>query len=246
MKSKILLPSILFTSLLAVSVNAIAQDASIESTADAAAQASVPTDQLVHRYADLAGSTEAATGLVQQLRGDSATGATMGYGEIDLTLALAGALVDSGEAADVDTAVDAVMQLRADGAGWGEIAQELGFNLGELASAGHRADAAARAAAGLAIAEEVRAGNAGAKAKVGVNASVDASAGAIAGATTATAADATTRAKVRRAAAADAKVNARIGHGLRGSTSGRPLGLGAPVRPERLQLPLRPQRPGGR
>lgn len=244
MNSRILLPSILFTSLFAMSLNATAQDASIEGTTDTTAQASVPTDELATRYADLVGSTEAATELVQQLRVDSETGATMGYGEIDMTLALAGALVDSGDAADVDAALDTILQLRADGAGWGEIAQELGFNLGELVSAGRRADAAAqadgRAEAGLAIAEEARSGTAGADADASADASVDANAGA------ATAADAKTRAEVGRATAADAKANARIDRGLRGTTSGRPVGVGAPVRPQVPQRPNRPQRPGGR
>lgn len=235
MNSKLLLPSILFTSLLAINFNATAQDASADGSADAAATASVPADRLATRYADLVGSTDAAAELVQQLRVNTETGAAMGYGEIDMTLALAGALVDSGAAADVDAALETVLQLRNDGMGWGEIAQELGFNLGQLISAGHRADAAVQAGgkaeAGLAIAED-------AKSRGDVSgAGVDANAGA------STAASARVQADVGRAIAADAKVNARIDAGARGTTSGRPAGVGAPVRPQRVQLPLRPDRP---
>lgn len=233
MNSKLLLPSVLFTSLLAINFNATAQDASADGSADTAATASVPADRLATRYADLVGSTDAAAELVQQLRVNTETGAAMGYGEIDMTLALAGALVDSGAAADVDAALETVLQLRTDGMGWGEIAQELGFNLGQLISAGHRADAAVqadgKAEAGLAIAED-------AKSRGDVSAS-----GADAGASTA--ASAKVQADVGRAIAADAKVNARIDAGARGTTSGRPAGVGAPVLPQRVQLPVRPDRP---
>lgn len=233
MNCKLLLPSILFTSLLAVTLNASAQDATIDGSAEAAAHASAATEQLANRYADLVGSSEAAAELVQQLRVDADTGAVMGYGEIDMALALAGALVDSGAAADAATALETVLQLRTDGMGWGEVAQELGFNLGHVISAAHRADAAGlaggNAAAGLAIAEEARNSGSGANAEGNAGAS--------------TAASAKVQSDVGRDIAADARVNARIDAGLRGSTSGRPVGVGAPVLPQRVQAPPRPDRP---
>ena len=84
----------------------------------------------------------------------------MGWGEVDHSLGLAQALVDSGKVASVDEALlgtattttvtnadgtttttttysGGVLQMRADGMGWGQIAKELGFkSLGEIKS-GH-------------------------------------------------------------------------------------------------------------
>lgn len=90
----------------------------------------------------------------------------MGWGEVNITLSLAQALVDSGAAADLETALtgatttvtnpdgtttttttDGVLAMRADGMGWGAIAKELGFNLGSLISAGNRNANATGAAA---------------------------------------------------------------------------------------------------
>ncbi|MEG3191971.1 hypothetical protein [Lysobacter sp. D1-1-M9] len=228
MNSRLLLPSILFTSLLALHPAASAQEASADAVAAAAAHAEVPTRQLAERYAYLVGTTEAAAELVQSMRADADTGTVMGYGEIDMALALSGALIEAGNVADIDAATGTVMQLRADGVGWGEIAQTLGFNLGDVVSAAHRVDAAgqagAQAGAAMAIAEEAR-GRAAA------------SAGAE------TAASARVQAGVGADVAADARVNARIDAGLRGTTSGRPVGVSVPVLPQRVERPARPERP---
>lgn len=81
----------------------------------------------------------------------------MGWGEVNITLSIAQALVDGGEAADLQSALTGtsttvtnpdgttttttsggVLAMRADGAGWGQIAKTLGFNLGSLISAGNR------------------------------------------------------------------------------------------------------------
>lgn len=158
-----------------------------DTTADAeiVASASVPSERLAERYADLAGSPEAAAGLVSQLRSgddfvvveevtttvtnDDGTTTTqtalversvvnpngpMGYGEVNITLAMAQALVDGGAYPDLASALSGisttvtnpdgttttvveggVLAMRADGMGWGQIAQELGYNLGSLVSA---------------------------------------------------------------------------------------------------------------
>lgn len=82
----------------------------------------------------------------------------MGYGEVNITLSLAQALVDAGTASNLQTALAGstttttnpdgtitttttagVLDMRADGMGWGQIAKELGFNLGKLISAGNTA-----------------------------------------------------------------------------------------------------------
>jgi hypothetical protein len=162
--------------------------------------------------------------------------AVMGEGEVRISEALANALVESGDAVDVDAAMDTILALREEGMGWGEIAQELGFdNLGLIV-----ADAASggRSSAGLAIAEENR--NRG-EAEVEVEG--EGSDAAQAGAGAETAASARTQAEVGRAIAADAKANARIEAGARGSTSGRPAGVGAPTLPQQVTRPAAPVRP---
>jgi len=90
----------------------------------------------------------------------------MGWGEVNITLSLAQALLDSGAATDLQSALTGttttitnadgtttttvsggVLAMRADGMGWGQIAKELGFNLGTLISAGNRSDKATAAQA---------------------------------------------------------------------------------------------------
>lgn len=90
----------------------------------------------------------------------------MGWGEVNITLSLAQALLDSGAATDLQSALTGttttvtnpdgtittttaggVLAMRADGMGWGQIAKELGFNLGTLISAGNRNGKATDAAA---------------------------------------------------------------------------------------------------
>lgn len=89
----------------------------------------------------------------------------MGWGEVDHSLGLAQALVDNGQAASFDEALmgtattttvtnpdgtttttttysGGILQMRADGMGWGQIAKELGFkSLGEIKSGRAFADA---------------------------------------------------------------------------------------------------------
>ncbi|WP_454830085.1 hypothetical protein [Pseudoxanthomonas wuyuanensis] len=236
MKTKLLLPSILVTSLLAATLPAAAQDAStggsVETTAEAFAEASAPTEQLATRYADLMGSTEAATGLIQQLRSNAEDGAAMGYGEIDNALALTREMIESGAATDVDGALDTVLQLHSEGMGWGQVAQELGVNLGDAVSATRGVGAAAQvggnADAALSLAGQT-----------GVGTATAGSAGAD------TAASAGIRADVGRDAGArlDTRVDTRIDAGLRGSVPGRPAGLSAPQLPQRVPLLGSPGRP---
>jgi hypothetical protein len=85
----------------------------------------------------------------------------MGYGEVNITLAIAEKLVAAGEYTDLQSALTGttttvtnadgtttttttggVLAMRADGMGWGKIAKELGFNLGSVMSAGSRSDKA--------------------------------------------------------------------------------------------------------
>lgn len=114
-------------------------------------------DQLIQRYTDLAGSKENATSLVTGLRDGKEVTLTegtntviftpktenMGYGNIDNALALAEASLGTNptptelKSALMGGTVDGVnyegiLNMRASGMGWGVIAQELGFKLGEV------------------------------------------------------------------------------------------------------------------
>jgi hypothetical protein len=145
------------------------------------AEATVPAARLADRYAELAGSADAATTLISDLRqgsdftvseqvtttnpdGTTTTSTVdrtivnpngpMGYGEINITLAMAQELVASGAYPDLQSALTGttttvtnpdgttttttsggVLAMRADGMGWGKIAKQLGLNLGALVSA---------------------------------------------------------------------------------------------------------------
>lgn len=89
----------------------------------------------------------------------------MGWGEVNNTLAIAQKLVDDGLAGSLEEALtgtadvtnadgtvtagtDGILQMRADGMGWGQIAKELGFNLGSVVGKGKSgADVSAGASA---------------------------------------------------------------------------------------------------
>lgn len=235
MKTKLLLPTVLAASLLTAALSATAQDVAADGSANAAAEAfaeaSAPTEQLAARYADLMGSTEAATDLIQQLRSNAEDGAAMGYGEIDNALALTRAMIESGAATNAGAALDTVLQLRSDGMGWGQVAQELGVGPGDAVSTAHAVGAAAQVG-GNAEAALSSAGQAGAGAASGsAGADTVASVGVRAGADRNAGANVNTR------------VDARIDAGLRGSVPGRPAGLSAPQLPQRLPLLSRPGRP---
>jgi hypothetical protein len=204
----------LFT-LFASTTPAQAQEVDVESETETAAHASMPTQRLAERHAHLLDDDiAAATALVERLRTGGESGAAMGYGEVDIMLGLAGAMIESGSATDLDAALDTLLAMRADGQGWGEIAQALGFNLGQLVGAASHGHAGARGQIGLDIAAEAR-GNANGG--------------------TATAADARVRGEAGRGAAAEARGNARIEVGPRPEGIGRPALLERPLRPERPQ-----------
>jgi hypothetical protein len=109
--------------------------------------------QLTEKYATLAGSQANAKILVNGLRDgtDFKIGSTsfdpptgkMGYGNVNIALSLAEkSLADQGimkptaaqlESALIGTAAKpGILALRADGKGWGQIANSMGFRLGEL------------------------------------------------------------------------------------------------------------------
>lgn len=193
---KLLLPTLIAAALFATAP-VLSQDAPPPDDDAVVEQASVPRDRLADRYTDLAGSEEAAGDLVDALRAgedfvvveevvteneDGTTTTTtvetvianpagpMGWGEVNITLSLAQALVEAGAYPDLQSALTGVettvtnpdgtttttseggvLAMRADGMGWGQIANTLGFRLGELVSASNRNERAnARIAGGKA------------------------------------------------------------------------------------------------
>lgn len=225
-QSLVLMISLVLAGGLATSSAAFAQDGNPEP--ETPANAERPTERLADRHGEAAGSTESAIGLVTGLRagGDFTLGDTlvtnpneaMGYGEVDIALSIASALVESGAYADLASALGGdVLAMRAEGMGWGEIAAALDFNLGQLMSAGRRpsgageTEASAEADASLGIA-----GNANASANANAQVGLD------------------------RAAAARANTGGGIGIGARPE---RPAIPARPALPERAAAPPRPEPP---
>ena len=96
-------------------------------------------EALVERYTVVAGSENNAKVLVTKLRDGSFNPRfeKMGYGNIDNALALAEASLQKQGIANptpdqLKTALTGVLQQRADGKGWGEIAHSMGFKLGDV------------------------------------------------------------------------------------------------------------------
>jgi len=113
--------------------------------------------QLVERYTDLAGSTQNSAALVNGLRDGTTISLTsgntvtkidpptqkMGFGNVDNALALTQASLEKRGITNptpeqLKTALMGVLDQRAAGQGWGEIAHSLGFSLGEIKSAANR------------------------------------------------------------------------------------------------------------
>lgn len=171
----------LSTALLAAmfaAVPAFAQDA--DTDAEVVATATVPAGKIADRYVESGLFADAATAdsTINALRtGEDFTftkvttttdangkettttelipvvnpNGPMGYGEVNITLAIAEKMIASGERTDLQSALTdttttttntdgttttttttGVLTMRADGMGWGQIANELGFKLGEV------------------------------------------------------------------------------------------------------------------
>lgn len=251
-------------------------DAEAITSAEAAGQS---VTQFAQGYARFAGSQENAESLVAGLRSGSeitlvspdvdtdgviettfvpVTGA-MGYGEANLSLALAeaqlaamGIVEPTAEeiawalnggtlvATDGELLFDGVLQMRADGMGWGRIAQELDLNLGEVISA--RTPAAGRQAARAAVDADVHAATSAetgqGRAALRVNAGADGELRS---------SDARQRRmQIDRPVGdigARTGVRADVDVGVRGGLIGRPDAAQRPERVERPERPLRGIRP---
>jgi hypothetical protein len=121
-------------------------------------------EKLVERYTELVGSEQNAKALVTGLRDSREftlkNGSTittidpptqkMGFGNIDNALALTQASLQKQGIKDptpeqLKIALTSVLQQRADGGGWGEIANSMGFRLGDLKGGQHRPERMERA-----------------------------------------------------------------------------------------------------
>jgi hypothetical protein len=99
------------------------------------------TDALVDKYTPLAGSQHNAQQLVDGLRkgGDFKVGTTsidnanrgFGNGEINIALSLSQADMTKNHLT-LEAALEDVLRQRAGGGGWGKIANDMGFRLGDL------------------------------------------------------------------------------------------------------------------
>ena len=121
------------------------------------------SQQLIERYSELAGSTDNSKSLVNGLPDGSVVKLTsgntvttidapthkMGFGNVDNALALTQASLEkqgitNATPEQLKTALLDILNMRAAGEGWGEIAHSLGFNLGEIKSAQNRPERTAR------------------------------------------------------------------------------------------------------
>ena len=119
--------------------------------AESAGKTTESADRLIQKYALLAGSEDNAKSLVTGLRdgtevklssGTTSTSFTsptgkMGYGNVNIALSLAEASlkqqgITNPTSEQLQGALMGVLQQRADGKGWGQIANSMGFKLGEV------------------------------------------------------------------------------------------------------------------
>jgi hypothetical protein len=161
----------------------------------------------------------------------------MGWGEVDHSLGIAQALVDSGQAASLDEALlgtattttvtnadgtttttttysGGILAMRADGMGWGQIAKELGFKLGSVVGNGKGGADVAASAKG----ERASDGERAAKSE--------------------RAAKAERAAKGERAAKSE-----RVAKAERVAKVERVARIERPDRPDRVERPAKPERP---
>lgn len=131
-----------------------------------AAMSETEADRLIAQYTSLTGSQQNATSVIDGLRSGSqvtltsSSGQTttftpptgkMGYGEVNISLALAEKLMSTNPNLTLSGALmgtgstQGILQMRASGMGWGQIANSFGFKLGDVVRSA-KADAATQRA----------------------------------------------------------------------------------------------------
>lgn len=149
---------------LATSVAALVQSSAMLGTSNqssARSGSNVAIDRLALHYGAVMGSTENAKILINALGagrhvtlGDTTaagSGKAMGYVNVNIALALALAQAQANAKVGEDlsaqgffSALGNVMERRAGGTGWGQIAKDLGFSLDQVLSASNTAQVATR------------------------------------------------------------------------------------------------------
>ncbi len=135
----------------------------------ASSSSNITIDRLAVHYGTVMGSTENARALIDGMgTGKDVTlgettlagrGKAMGYVNINIALALAKAhaedITKAGEELSAQgflSTLGGVMERRASGTGWGQIARDLGFSLDQVLSASHTAQVATRAIQSIQVA----------------------------------------------------------------------------------------------
>jgi len=139
------------TALLLTASALLALPLALWAQAESAAKTTESADHLIQKYTPLAGSGDNAKSLVTGLRdgtavklssGTTSTSFTsptgkMGFGNVNIALSLAEANlkqqgITNPTSEQLQGALMGVLQQRADGKGWGQIANSMGFKLGEV------------------------------------------------------------------------------------------------------------------
>ncbi|MEO6624237.1 MAG: hypothetical protein ABIN37_05345, partial [Burkholderiaceae bacterium] len=113
------------------------------STNTTSSSSGVTGGRLADTYSASVGSKDDAKTVVEGMRAGkdvtvngvtvSGTGGTMGYGNINIAMSLANSQMSATSTSkDFLAALDNVMDMRASGMGWGQIAHALGVNLGQV------------------------------------------------------------------------------------------------------------------
>ena len=122
-----------------------ASTATADTSSSTSSNSNPTADRLSDTFSASVGSRTDAATLIEGMRADkdvkmgdvtvSGTGKTMGYGNVNIALSLAKA--DAGATPTTKgflSSLDKVMDMRASGMGWGQIAKDLGFKLGDVVS----------------------------------------------------------------------------------------------------------------
>lgn len=122
-----------------------ASTATAVTTSSSSSNSTLTADRLSDTFSASVGSKTDAATLIEGMRAGkdvrmadvtvSGSGKTMGYGNVNIALSLAKA--DAGATPTTRgflSSLDKVMDMRASGMGWGQIAKDLGFKLGDVVS----------------------------------------------------------------------------------------------------------------
>jgi hypothetical protein len=137
----------------------LAQTTTTTSTNTTESGQGVTGGRLAETFSASVGSKDDAKTVVEGMRAGkdvtvsgvtvSGTGGTMGYGNINIAMSLAKSQMSpTSTSKDFLTALDKVMDMRASGLGWGQIAHALDVNLGQVVSSSKTSNASSKAAQG--------------------------------------------------------------------------------------------------